>query len=281
MHIKKGEASAHLLFPHSKEWRDTAVVGPGGDTDFLSTEGEGSDRVIEQPPGGEGSAAPCSSGLRICRERFYRPRSTSREPHRPARAARDAGSWRLLQLEPSSLRKPDAFTAPQHLGPDGSHLPATLYRLARSNGGANGRGTTADGAAVYARVANRLSGLIGDVWTVAVDRDERPGVAALTVTTRDGTAHPARALSDGTLRFLALSVIELDPSADRLLCLEGPRTACIRSGSRPSSICFERVGTDPMSRWGSTIPSVGDRRHASPPRGRPGSRRRTARRRAQ
>jgi hypothetical protein len=39
---------------------------------------------------------------------------------------------------------------------------------------------------------------------------------------RDGTKHPARALSDGTLRFLALAVIELDPVAQGVLCLEEP-----------------------------------------------------------
>jgi len=42
------------------------------------------------------------------------------------------------------------------------------------------------------------------------------------VTDRGGTSHPARGLSDGTLRFLALAVIELDPEAKGLLCLEEP-----------------------------------------------------------
>jgi predicted ATPase len=44
----------------------------------------------------------------------------------------------------------------------------------------------------------------------------------LIVTGQDGTSHPARALSDGTLRFLALAVMELDPQAQGLLCLEEP-----------------------------------------------------------
>jgi hypothetical protein len=42
------------------------------------------------------------------------------------------------------------------------------------------------------------------------------------VTDRYGTSHPARALSDGTLRFLALAVLELEPGAQGLLCLEEP-----------------------------------------------------------
>ena len=161
VHIKKGEASAHLLFPHSKEWRDTAVVGPGRRSDFISTEGEGSDRVIKRHQEGKAGRTLQLRASNLPRT-VLSAANASESPTPPCSRAKTQ-SWRLLQLEPSSLRKPDAFTAPQHLGPDGSHLPATLYRLARSNGGANGRGTTADGAEVYARVANRLSGLIGDV----------------------------------------------------------------------------------------------------------------------
>ena len=44
----------------------------------------------------------------------------------------------------------------------------------------------------------------------------------LYVQDRDGTPHPARALSDGTLRFLALSVLESDPKMQGVLCLEEP-----------------------------------------------------------
>src|SRR5207249_6638612 len=54
-----------------------------------------------------------------------------------------------------------------------------------------------------------------------------------------------RALSDGTLRFLALSVIELDPNADRLLCLEEPE-----NGVHPERIptvleLLHAISTDP------------------------------------
>ncbi len=39
---------------------------------------------------------------------------------------------------------------------------------------------------------------------------------------KDGTIHPARSLSDGTLRFLALTVLDLDPHSTGLICLEEP-----------------------------------------------------------
>ncbi len=41
-------------------------------------------------------------------------------------------------------------------------------------------------------------------------------------TGRDGVAHAARSLSDGTLRVLALAVLAIDPRAAGLLCLEEP-----------------------------------------------------------
>jgi hypothetical protein len=75
---------------------------------------------------------------------------------------------------------------------------------------------------VYGQVANRLSELIDDVHEVAVDRDERRELLTLMVTGADSTRHPARALSDGTLRFLALAVLLQDPEARGVICLEEP-----------------------------------------------------------
>ena len=42
------------------------------------------------------------------------------------------------------------------------------------------------------------------------------------MTDLQNTEHVASALSDGTLRFLALTVMESDPKSRRLLCLEEP-----------------------------------------------------------
>ena len=145
-------------------------------------------------------------------------------------ARREMESWRLLQLQPSSLRLPNEFSAPTKLGMDGSHLAATLYRLAQLNNpyksleALRADETSDDEAAgmVYGQVANRLAELIDDVHEVWVDRDDRRELLTLHVTAHEGTSHPARALSDGTLRFLALAVLELDPEARGLLCFEEP-----------------------------------------------------------
>jgi predicted ATPase len=225
-HIRKGEAYGHLLFPHNaSQWRASAVTGREAGhraAPFISTEGEDNTREVKIHQDGGSSGRP-RRFLAASLPRTALSTANAAEGPTATMARREMQSWRLLQLEPSALRQPDPFTAPVKLGPDGSHLPAALYHLARpttvASDGARAMQTEAQ---VYSRVANRLAELIDDVRAVSVDRDERRELLTLNVSSRDGTVHPARSLSDGTLRFLALAVLELDPEATGLLCMEEP-----------------------------------------------------------
>ena len=223
VHINLGEASRHLLFPHSAtQWRRPAVRGQRRGAPFISTEGEGENRVIKlHQDGGSGGRPLARPAVNL--PRTVLSAANAAESPTVLLARREMQSWRLLQLEPSALRQPDEFTAPAHLGVDGSHLPATVYRLARSQNAqkANGHPDEAAGR-VYSQVANRLAELIADVHELWIERDERRELLTLHVKDREQTPHPARALSDGTLRFLALAVLQLDPEAQGLLCLEEP-----------------------------------------------------------
>jgi predicted ATPase len=222
VHIAKGKASKHLLFPHKvSSWRKSAVRGQRFAPYFISTEGDGTKRVIKLHQDGG------SRGRPIALPAVNLPRtvlSTANAAESPTALVvrREMQSWRLLQLEPSAMRRPDEFMAPSRLGSDGSHLPATMFRLGRTPT-PNGRPTSDDiSSRFYSQIANRLSELIDDVYDLWIERDERRELLTLYVKSRDGTPHPARALSDGTLRFLALAVLELDPEAQGLLCLEEP-----------------------------------------------------------
>jgi len=222
-HINLGEAKENLLFPHNPAWRKSAVRGQRRVPFFISTEGKGIKRIIKLFQNGGSGSKPLSR-LAINLPRTVLSASNAAESPTTLLARREMQSWRLLQLEPSSLRRPDEFTAPTRLGTDGSHLAATLHHLARLNNGhrINGNSAAEAAAQIYGQVANRLAELIDDVHAIWIDRDERRELLTLQVTNRDGTSHPARALSDGTLRFLALTVLELDPHAKGLLCLEEP-----------------------------------------------------------
>ena len=74
----------------------------------------------------------------------------------------------------------------------------------------------------YAQLGNRLATLIDDVNGIAIERDDKHETLTLEVTGRNGTTYPARSLSDGTLRFLALAVMEIDSEAQGVVCLEEP-----------------------------------------------------------
>jgi len=220
--IPKNQMGKHLPFEHnSRKWRESAVHIKHRGAPYISTEGEGLSRVIKLHQDGG------SSG-RAIKNPATQPRtvlSTVNTAESPTVlcAKREMESWSMLQLEPAALREPDGINAPFHLAANGAHLPSTLYHLAKE-AGANkeGKNESLDEQAVYCQAANRLGELIDDVEAIDVDRDEKRELLTLQVTGKDGTIYPARSLSDGTLRFLALTVLEMDPYANGLVCLEEP-----------------------------------------------------------
>jgi predicted ATPase len=111
------------------------------------------------------------------------------------------------------MRGVDHFHTDPHITSDGGHLAATLHRLAQD--------ANANPDRVYARVASRLDELLS-VRDVRVDRDEKRRLLTLEVQEKSDAYLPTRSLSDGTLRFLTLSIMEQDPEFTGLLCMEEP-----------------------------------------------------------
>jgi hypothetical protein len=79
-----------------------------------------------------------------------------------------------------------------------------------------------EGDRILADISNRLAQLVSDVRDVRVVRDDTRRAFQLILTNTAGQEFPAASLSDGTLRFIALSVLERDPEASGLFCLEEP-----------------------------------------------------------
>jgi predicted ATPase len=252
-HITLGEADNHLLFlQKNSEWRKSAVVGKRFARFFISTEEENSPREIklhhESLEGSKSGGRP----LRLLASSLPRTvlSTTYAAENRTAlMARREMRSWRVLQLEPTALREPDnvaALSTNPHLGTDGSRLPATLYRLAHAKRGDSQQEDSPEDveAQVYGRVANRLSELIRDVRHVSVDRDERRQILMLQLTDFNKTTYPARSLSDGTLRFLALVVLEIDPDAQGVICMEEPENGIHPIRIAPMLRLLKDIATD-------------------------------------
>jgi len=219
--INVGEAKEHLAFPHSPAWRRSVVQGRRV-VPYISTENEDSAEQLTILLHQDGIA-----GLPLRRLAKILPRtvlSTINTAEHPTvlLARREMQSWKILQLEPTALRKPDDFNAPSRLGQDGSHLPATLNRLARLSSSEGNGANANDEPRVFSQVANRLAELIHDVRRVGIERDEKRELLTLQITDAAATLHPANVLSDGTLRFLALTILEMDPETHGMLCLEEP-----------------------------------------------------------
>lgn len=252
-HINRGEANIHLLFPLKVQtWRNSVLIGRRT-SPFISTENEGENRVVKLHQDGGSSGRPLSRPASKLPRTVLSATNAAESPTALI-AKQEMRSWRLLQLEPSSLRQPDQFTAPTTLEPDGSHLAATLYYLARHSHHTNGQSLEENTEQIYAQIANRLAELIEDVGKVWVDRDDRRELLTLMVKGKDGTIHPARSLSDGTMRFLALAVLELDLKSEGVICLEEPE-----NGIHPERIpkilqLLQDIATDTEEEVGSDNP---------------------------
>ncbi len=241
--LKLGDWKEHLKFANKrKEWRDSVLIGRRA-APFISTRTQEENRVIRLHQDGGSSGRP-QTILAKNLPRTVLSTVNAAESPTVLLARREMQSWRLLQLEASSLRESDEFTTPPGLGSDGSHLPATLYQLARSQKSTPLTPKEEQETWIYDRVAARLSELIDDVSAVSIDRDERRELLILAVKDHNGTVHPARSLSAGTLRFLALSVLELDPKASGLICMEEPENG-IHPARIPSILrLLQDIATD-------------------------------------
>jgi predicted ATPase len=226
-HINLGTASQNILFPHkAAAWRYSAVKGRRSGGAFISTQGEGKERIIELHTDGDGGGRPRLILSASMPRTVLSTVSTAENPT-ALMAKREMQSWRQLRLEPAVLRKPDELSAQTMLGADGSHLAATLYNLARMESSteckaANLVSVNLRQSRIYTELSARLAQFMEDAREITVDHDEKRELLTVMLSKADGTQHPARSLSDGTLRFLAIALLELDRESPGLLCLEEP-----------------------------------------------------------
>lgn len=211
-YIPKQESRRRLAFPHSSDFWNS-VIGPGRRSDFIATVEKNGQTIIRlKQDGGDTGRALDISARRSART-ILSTINTADKPTALA-AKREMQSWKFLQLEPAKLRLPSDFDEPAVLDSEGAHLPSLIHRLKCSD-----------------VIANRLSDLIGGVESIDVDVDEGRRLKTLYLVQKGGNRYPARSLSDGTLRFLALSALAEDPSASGLLAFEEPE-----NGIHPSRI---------------------------------------------
>ena len=136
-------------------------------------------------------------------------------------AKREMSSWRVLHLEPSAMRSPDArWVLPHHVSASGGRIPATLHAVVAREPDAK------------LELLYRLRQLTPDIEDIDVFIDKvvdrlvlRARIAGV------GNWLYARSLSDGTLRYIALALMLVDGRDRAVLCIEEPE-----NGIHPSRI---------------------------------------------
>lgn len=217
-HINQTGAKDVLAFPHSTAWRESVIQGRRT-VPYIETEvKDGGSIVSIRADSKDGGGGPRRLlGAKMPRT-VLSTANNAAERRTLVLARKEMMGWTQLQLEPSALRSPDSFGSPRGIGPNGAHLPATLFGLAKA--AERDGDMTADD--VYQQVANRLADLFENVRTLRVDEDEKRELYSIVLTDLQRSDHLASSLSDGTLRFLALAILEASYEGPSVLCLEEP-----------------------------------------------------------
>lgn len=238
------EIRKQLHFKPSKIWIDSVIRGRKS-SDFISTPLDGNIIKLHLDSGGNIEQSTNSekrkrSGrpMEFKREKMPRTLLSNVTAESPTAflVRQEMRDWMMLQLEPTALRQPNTIYEVKNaeIKANGANLPATLYRLANDK-------TYRD---IYQEITNKMSNLIPDVSEVCIDKDDKRDLLTLQICFKSGLILPAQSLSDGTLRFLGLAILEADNGNNGVICLEEPE-----NGINPKKIgtiisLLQEIATD-------------------------------------
>ncbi len=206
--ITQTETKQNLYFDYKKVWLDSVLDGRRSTKiPFISTENE---KIKLHQDGNKGRTTD------FIAQKMPRTLLSTVTAESPTAflARQEMRNWLMLQFEPSALRQPNSVHEVKNaeITANGHNLPATLYRLQAQKKDQD----------IYQSLTNKLKELVEDVTEITVDRDEKRDLLTLQLGFRGGLTLPAQSLSDGTLRFLGLAVIQEDSTTSGLICLEEP-----------------------------------------------------------
>ncbi|MGN9775517.1 AAA family ATPase [Micromonospora sp. H33] len=236
------DSPASLRFPAAADFLNAVITRAEPGRLFLSTQRQTEDGLVVDVHAEQKRGSMKRSRVAKGSSRTVLSTMTTADYPTVLAARREMQSWRRLALEPSALRAPDGTVSPEILAPDGRYLPSTLYRIAHGPDWS----AAAEPERVYAAVAGRLSDLSGvAVEDLEVEYDEARELFTLFLRERGGLRLPARALSEGTLRFLALCVLLEDSQFTGLICMEEPENG-IHPANLPAMVQLVRdLAVDP------------------------------------
>lgn len=194
-----------------KKARDlTKALRAGGSRDpFIRTEEEGDTRAIKIRQDGKsgGKATPANA----ISQTVLGGINSVDFPHAYG-AKEEMKTWQFLKLNPEDLRTPtkqepgirDVIT------PSGKNLASALFRIKQMN------------PYSLLEISRKLNSFLPEFIEVNVYDDTADRQFIIKLKGDDGQEFSSRVLSEGTLRLLALCVLEYDEKHTGLLCFEEP-----------------------------------------------------------
>ncbi len=189
-------------------WRPKVVTGKRG-IPYINTTQENGIVTVEVPQDGKTGNKrrfPLINASRTVLSSF----DTIDFPHVLA-AKEEMKSWKFLQLNPEDLRKPtDKSNGDDFISQSGKNLAAALNRIAIKNPHS------------LPEISRKLQSFVPNFIEVNVVDDKENKQFLIKLKDKDGKEYTSRVLSEGTLRILALCILEQDDQHTGLLCFEEP-----------------------------------------------------------
>ncbi len=217
-------------------WRPKVAVGKRG-VPYIETIKESDLYIIQVPQDGTPGNKrrfPLSNATRTVLSSF----DTVDFPHVLA-AKEEMKSWKFLQLNPDDLRQATSKNNGQDvISVSGKNLAAALFRIKQKDNYA------------LREISRKLNAFLPNFIDVDVIDDNENKQFLIKLRDKDKKEFSSRVLSEGTLRILALCILEYDDRHTGLLCFEEPengihpfRIKAMTNLLKDLSVDFYDIGT--------------------------------------
>lgn len=212
----------------SRFWRPPVNTGKR-QTPYLYTEPESNSVVVPQDGNsGRKRSFPLNHATRTVLSSF----DSVDFPHILA-AKNEMVSWRFLQLNPEDLRQPTSKTLGEsEISATGKNLAAALFRIKQTD------------PYSLIEVSRKLHSFVPNFVSVNVVDDRENKQYIIVLKDREGKEYSSRVLSEGTLRILALCILEEDDKYRGLLCFEEPENGIHPSRIKTMAALLNALSTD-------------------------------------
>lgn len=190
-------------------WRPKVVTGKRG-IPYIETVYENDLATVQVPQdgvqGGNKRRFPLSNATRTVLSSF----DTTDFPHVLA-AKEEMKSWKFLQLNPEDLRQATSKNNGEDtISVSGKNLAAALFRIKQEN------------EYSLKEISRKLNSFLPNFVEIDVVDDNENKQYLIKLKDKDKKEFSSRVLSEGTLRILALCILEYDDKHTGLLCFEEP-----------------------------------------------------------